>query len=44
MKTNQERTITFDFSKFGYKCEITPLFFTKFQELIGLDIKPLFVQ
>jgi hypothetical protein len=43
MKTNQ--TITFNFPKYGIKYEITcPLFFVKLQEVIGLDVKPLFAK
>jgi len=44
MKTNQDKTITFNFPSIGYKFEITPLFFAKLQERIGLDIKPLLAQ
>jgi len=41
MKTNQTKTITFNFPKYGCKYEITcPLFFDKLQEVIGLDVKP----
>ena len=44
MKTNQTKTITFNFPKYGFKYEITPLFFTKLQEVTGLDFKPLFAK
>ena len=44
MKINQDKSITFNFQSVGYKFEVTPLFFAKFQEVIGLDIKPLLAQ